>query len=205
MVPTTLPIFAGFLITSGPPRVTKVREARALHLNTEPYRSGDHYIHLRRPIREAFLAGGDRQMLVDVLDRLTDPKKQASHAAVLSGLSKFFTKHAFTGGPLKKRIWTHGDLRVSVTPTARILINDQWHVVYVHLKAEPLSGLAVAPILELIQKTHGDLGSPMIVEGRTGKTYRPSTSDRVRRGLGALLDAEADAFVALWNADLEPA
>jgi len=195
----TLPIFAGYLVTNGPSKVTKVLEARRAQDGPDTYAAGDHYIHLRAPMREAFLAGGDPQPLRDVLTALRDPKKIRSHQAVVEGLTRFFNATEFEARPIQKQDWTHGELTVSVNPTARLLIGDLWHVAYVHLKADDLDARIAAPVLELIGLTHGTLGTPMIVEARTGKVHRPSRSARTRRGLQALLEGEAEALVRMWH------
>jgi hypothetical protein len=195
----TLPQFAGYLVTSGPSKVTKVLEARRAQEGPGTYAAGDHYIHLRTPLREAFLAGGDSQPLADVLPTLTDPKKVRSHRAVVAGLTRFFDSTDFEGRHLPRRDWVHGNLTVSVTPTARLLIGDEWHVVYVHLKADRLDARIASPVLELVGLSHGDLGAPMVVEARTGKVHHPSRSARTRRGLRSLLEGEAEAFVRIWQ------
>jgi hypothetical protein len=195
----SLPTFAGYLVTNGPSKVTKVLEARRAQEGPDTYAAGDHYIHLRAPLREAFLAGGDPRPLLDVLPTLRDPKKIRSHQAVVDGLIRFFDSTDFQALQVQKQDWVHGGLTVSVNPTARIRIGEGWHVVYVHLKADELDTRIAAPVLELIGLTHGYLGTPMIVEARTGKVHRPSRSARTRRGLKALLEGEAEAFVRMWH------
>lgn len=195
---TTLPTFASFVLTNGSPKVTAVRNAQRASVARD-YAAVDHYIHLRRPLNEAFYAGGDPAPLHDVLLRLKDPKKYASHKAVVDGLSRYFRTVSFTALPVRKRAWSHGGLTVSVTPTVRLQIGDDWHVAYVHLKQDPLSARTVAPVLELIEQTHGRLGTPLVIDARAGRAHSPSRSPQIRRGLGALLEAEALAFVQLWN------
>lgn len=195
----SLPTYASFLLTNGPSKVTKVLEARRSQHGPDTYAAGDHYIHLRAPLREAFLSGGDPQPLQDVLAELRDPKKIRSHRAVVEGLTKFFNANDFEACAIQRRDWTHGELTVSVNPTARLFIQDSWQVAYIHLKADDLDACIAAPVLELIGLTHGHLGSPMIVEARTGKVHRPSRSARTRRGLQALLEGEAEAFVRMWH------
>ena len=200
-----LPTFVGFMLTNGTPRVTKIREARQLLRSAEPYNRVDHYFHLRRPLDEALLAGGDAQPLLDCLRSLEDPKKREGHEAIVKGLTKFFRKHEFHAKAVGKRPWRHGDLEVTVRPNAILTMGGQDQVAFVHLKAEPLNARLVAPMLQLLDQTHGDLGAPMIVEARTGKVFQPSKSAKTRRGLNALLAAEAQAFVELWNGNLEAA
>jgi hypothetical protein len=201
----SLPTFAGYLVTNGPSKVTKVLEARRAQEGPDTYSQGDHYVHLRAPLREGFLAGGDPQPLLDVLPTLRDPKKIRSHEAVVDGLSRYFRSTDFEARSVGKRMWTHGDLSVSVNPTACLTIGGSPHVAYVHLKGDKLDARIAAPVLELIRLTHGDLGTPIIVEARTGKVHRPSRSARTRRGLSALLAAEADSFVTLWRGVAEVA
>jgi hypothetical protein len=201
----TLSQFAGYLVTSGPSKVTKVLEARRADDGPATYAQGDHYVHLRGPLREAFLGGGDPQPLLDMMASLPDPKKINSHQAVVDGLVKFFGTIDFEASAIDKRPWSHGELTVMVNPTFRLLVDGTWHVAYVHLKADNLDARIAAPVLELIRLTHGGDGSPMIVEARTGKVHQPSRSARTRRGLTALLEAEADAFVTLWHGTAEVA
>ena len=195
----SLPTFAGYLVTNGPSKVTKVLEARRAQDGPDTYAAGDHYIHLRAPLREAFLAGGDPQPLHDMMATLRDPKKIRSHQAVVDGLTKFFGSTQFEARAIQKQEWTHGELTVTVNPTARLLIGDAWHVAYVHLKADDLDARIAAPVLELIGLTHGHLGTPMIIEARSGKAHHPSRSAKTRRGLQALLEGEAEAFVRMWH------
>jgi hypothetical protein len=195
----TLPTYASFLITSGPSRVTKVRQARKAREDRATYPAGDHYIHLRAPLRNAVLAGGDVRTLQDALSGLRDPKKVSNYTAIISGLAKIFTTIDFDACLVPKRSWTHGELTVDVNPTCRLRFNGQWHVAYIHLNRDPLDARAIQPILELMRLTHGDLGEPVLIDARRGRLHHPSRSANVRRNLGDLLAAEADAFVSLWN------
>jgi len=194
----TLPQFAGYLVTHGPPKVTKVLEARRAD-EAETYSASDFYIHLRSPLREALLAGGDPQPLTDVLTTLQDSRKIRNYREIVAGLTLFFASTNFEARPVAKRDWVHGDLTVSVTPTARLLIDGEWHVVYVHLKQDDLDARIAAPVLELIEMTHGSLGAPMMIDARSGRVFRPSSSPRTRRGLRALIQGEAEAFVRIWR------
>lgn len=195
----SLPTFAGFLVTSGPSKVTQVLKARRAQEGPDPYAAVDHYIHLRAPLREAFLAGGDPRPMQDVIPTLRDPKKIRSHTAVVGGLTEFFDSNQIDAMQVQKRVWAHGGLTVSVNPTARIRIADEWHVAYVHLRADDLDARIAAPVLELLGLTHGHIGAPMVVEARTAKVHRPSRSARTRRGLQVLLEGEAEAFVRMWH------
>lgn len=202
MVKITLPTFVDFMAATGTVRVTQVRTAKIQHLSAEDHRKIDHYIHLRRPLMDA-LDSGLPGPLVSCLNSLQDPKKVANYKAIVAGMTKFLAKHDFEVHQIHRRQWRHGDLTVSVTPTARLWMDDAWHVAFVYLKAEPLTARSAAPILHLLQLSHGQLGSPLIIEARTGKVYRPSKSARMLRGLGPLLEGEAEAFVRLWNGNLE--
>jgi hypothetical protein len=195
----TLPTYASFLVASGPTRITKVLQARRAQEGPASYPAGDHYIHLRAPLRDALLAGGDPRPLLDVLDDLHDARKALNYQAIVDGLIKVFRTTDFEGRSIDKRSWIHRDLTVTVNPTARLYIGGRWHVVYVHLNQEPLDARSIQPVLELIRITHGDLGEPLIIDARRAKLHRPSPSARTRRGLAALLDAEAESFLSLWH------
>lgn len=194
----TLPTYASFLVASGPSRITKVLQARRAQDGPTGYAAGDHYIHLRAPLRDALLAGGDPQPLLDVLEGLHDARKVSNYRAIVDGLIEVFRTTDFEGRSIEKRSWTHGDLTVTVNPTARLYIDGRWHVAYVHLNQDPLDARSIQPVLELMRMTHGDLGEPLIIDSRRARLYHPSRSARVRRGLAALLEAEAESFLSLW-------
>lgn len=199
MVEITLPTFADFIFARGSVKVTKVVQAHRQYGNQDDHKQVDHYIHLRRPLMRALLAGGDPAPLAECLTTLQDPKKYQSHAAIVEGLTRVFARHEFEGHAVSKRLWRHADLTVSVTPQARLRMDDGWHVAYVHLKKEELDARAVAPMLELLSVTHGHLGEPLVIEARTGKLYRPSPSPSIRRGLRSLLEGEAESFVRQYR------
>lgn len=195
----TLPEFVGYLVTNGSPRITRVLNARRAKEGPTPYKKNDYYLHLRQPLREAFLAGGDPQPLLEALDGVHDGKKVENYREIVAGLSKFFASTIFEARQVRKRCWVHGPLEVTVNPLVRIKIDDEWFVIFVHLKADDLNARSVAPALQLIELTHGQFGTPLLLDARRGKAHLPSRSLRTRRGLRALLEAEAEAFVSLWN------
>lgn len=195
----TLPEFVGYLVTNGSPKITRVLNARRAKEGSTPYKKNDYYVHLRVPLRESFLAGGDPQPLIEALDDVHDLKKIENYREIVAGLRKYFAANDFEARLVEKRTWVHGDLQVSVNPLVRINLDGDWYVVYVHLKADALSARSVAPALQLIEMTHGHLGTPMLLDARAGKAHLPSRSSSIRRGLRALLEAEAEAFVSLWH------
>ncbi len=205
MVTVPLPTFVDYMLARGSAKVTVVRAAKR-QLSSEPYNQVDYYFHLRRPLVRALLAGGDPAPLVECVQTLDDPKKLRNYEEIVAGLSRVFRSHSFEAEKISKHTWSHAQLEVPVTPAARVKIDGGgWEVAFVYLKDEPLDARAVAPILELLYLTHGDLGSPVIIDARRSKLLRPSRSASIRRGMQGLLEGEAESILRLWLSDLEAA
>lgn len=203
MVTVTMPTFTDFLHARGASRLTKIRDAKKLIDSPEDYPRVDYYKSLRRPLVETLVSGGDLTELDACLGALTDAKKVGNYRAIRNGLAAWVGSTDFKGTEVIRRYWTSGELAVSVRPQARIKIAGQWLVVYCYLKAEELDRYRVQPTLHLLKQTHGDLGEPLLLDVRRSKTYQ--ISGRSQRGMDALLESEALAFVRLWESDLDAA
>lgn len=202
MVSITLPTFTDFLLARSAARLTKVRDARRLVEASESYRLVDYYLSLRRPLVDMLVSGGDMAGIDDCVHHLSDAKKLANYKSIRDGLAGWAGQTTFEGRRVRRSAWRSGDLTVKVHPQARIKIAGQWHVVYCYLKGDKLDRFRVQSTLHLLNQTHGQLGTPMLLEARTGKTFGPG---KPRPGMDALLRAEAMAFVSLWEDDLDAA
>lgn len=90
--------------------------------------------------------------------------------------------------------WVAGGLTVSVRPELGLVHKGERLIIKLYLKDEQLNQRSVNPLLHLLAATHGDLGTVAILDVRHAKLFKRPLKD-----VDALLAAEAQFFVSLWN------
>ena len=89
-----------------------------------------------------------------------------------------------------------GWLTVSVRPELGLVYKGERLIIKLYLKDEQLNQRAVNPLLHLLAATHGELGTFAILDVRHAKLFKIT---RPLKDVDALLTAEAQYFVSLWN------
>jgi hypothetical protein len=196
MVSVSLTTFTDFVAATGTARLTKVRQAKRYYeAGYAPER--DYYKPLRDRIVDSFAEGWDRARLRSLLSEIDDPKKLENYEACRAGLTRWAGRKSFSSIPSRSTRWQSGELSINLNPELWLQINDEPHVIKLHLKADELSQQKANLVLHLMSTKltrHGRVG---VLDVRRSKLF---TQTRQIPDLDALLTSEALAFVSLWEA-----
>jgi hypothetical protein len=199
MVPiVSLTTFVDFVIASGTPRLTVVRNARRLYAaNYQP--PFDYYKQLREAIIAAHSDQNPVATLQRFLDQLDNDKKREKYRSCVNAHAKWIGKKTLTWIGCSMRKWSSGGLTVKVNPELGLCINGVDHVIKLYFKQDPLSKLRVDTILHLLGTTlpaKQAKALPGILDVPNGKLITPTIT---HEGIGALLKGEAAAFTNMWE------
>jgi hypothetical protein len=189
----SLTYFVDFVLRSGTPKITGVREykERRDELCTDFY----------RPVRTAIVEMHRRGQCEAVLDQVvaeqTDETRRRHFAAVVAGHRKFLAsgdKRFFEPPRTGLRI---AALELDINPELGLLIDGKPHFVKLHLRSEPLGQKRTAVILSLLSRALGD-GYPghtcAVLDVRNAKLCTAAPNPRIE----TLLRGEAASFAAIY-------
>lgn len=191
--------FFNYLVAQSTTKVTRVREAK--RMMTAPH--DDHvqmdYWHSLRTIAVDFVIHGRSASHLDRrLGAVADQRKTDNYAAVADGLKRWRGRKSISAEKITSNTWTHGGLSISVTPELLVSWPGQGpFVTKLYFSSEPLSKYKTAPMLRLLELTHGNLGTAAVLDTRRGKLHTGPTSRPA--DLDILLETEAASFVQVWN------
>jgi hypothetical protein len=197
--PISLTTFVDFVLASGTPRLTCIRNAKAMY-STEYHPPFDFYKQLREFIIEMHSAGKPASALDRFVVSNANAKKAATYRECVASYKKLMGSRPieWTGSEAAK--WEIGDLSVKVNPELGLRIDGVNHVVKLYFKQPQPSKLRLETMLHLLEKVlpkNNKPAIPAILDVPRGKLIVPTV--RVN-GLDALLAGEAAAFVAMWRA-----
>lgn len=191
--------FVDFVITSGSPKLTRVRQVK--HMREQDYDPAkDFWKPLRDRIVQFHRTGEKRKTaLADVLTQVS-PGKKERYAECLSGYRHFLGRKDFGWFEPPRSTWDEGTLKVSVNPELGLIRNGQRGVVKLYFKATKLSKRRVAMILLLMREgLRGRLArdaSVGILDVPHGRLYSAVDPDAT---LLPLLEGEAESFARIWE------
>jgi hypothetical protein len=191
----TLTTFVDFVAATGPPRVTKVRNAKELYgQDYEP--AHDFYKQLREGIEDCVANGWDSQALKKSRRSVSDDRKIENFEDCRTGFTKWVGRKKLAAKPTLRSDWKSGSLRVAVNPELHVDINGTPHLIKLYFKGDKLSKQKADVSLHLLQ-TMAPTGTTVgLLDVRRSRLIAPT---RVIAGMDALLKAEAVAFVSLWG------
>jgi len=197
MEKVSLTYFVDFVLRSGTPKLTGVREykERKDELSTDFYRS----------IREGILAMHKRReceaSLDVVLNAQDDEKKRRIYPHVIAGYRKFLAagdKRWFAPPQGEIRL---GDLTINLNPEVGFLIDKKPHVVKLYFRQEPLASKRSSVVLALLQNGLGRTYPKhtfAMLDVQRAKLHTSATPPNPR--LEVLLRGEAAAFSTIYEA-----
>jgi len=191
--------FVDFVIKSGTPKLTKVREVK----NRPEYEPAlDYWKQLREGIRDFHRAGGkNKAELDDIVDSTENPKKVGRYSAAIKGYKRFLgRKYIRWVDPLSGN-WLYDKLSVKVNPELGLRIDADRYLVKLYFKDEAPTKNRVEIVLEMMKTVLGanaPQGTQMaVLDVSKGKLY---TQTVAIPQLSVLLEGEAAAFVRMWEA-----
>ena len=183
--------FVDFAIAAGPSQLTKVREI-ANRGGYDP--KFDFWKQLREGIRKLHENG---TKLDPVLVGLTDPKKIKRYPAAVKAYKKFLGKKSLGWFEPPSGLWTYEGLTVKVNPELGLEIGGQKVAAKLYFKDERPTRQRLRVVFELMRSSL-DLNEgtvPGVIDVGSSRLIPPTSSE----GLSVLLEAQALAFMHLWN------
>ena len=198
MPPISLTTFVDFVIKSGTPRITCVRDAKKLY--AEGYSPVfDFWKALREAIVELQREGRPKSVLSDLLGPSVHPKKRESYAQRIESYRGWMGRKDFEWTGCRSVLWESGGLSVNVNPELGMRIDGEEHVIKLYFKKDKPSKRRLETMLHLIGTTlpaeKAD-ATPGILDVKRGGLFTPTVAVA---DIDALLVGEAAAFVAMWN------
>jgi hypothetical protein len=189
--------FVDFVLASGTPRITKVRQVKTRG-DYDP--ATDFWKPLREAIQTLHSQGREKSVLDDLVRGLTDEKKKTAYPPLVKAYKRFIGSKSIEWFEPPSDSWTHQELAVRVNPELGLRISDTPHVIKLYFKKEPLSKRRVEVILYLMSST---LLDPWDAEVTIGVLDVPRarlvTPTVTVPNLELLLQSEAAAFGEIWQ------
>jgi len=189
--------FVDFVVKSGTPKLTKVRELK----NRGDYDPAtDFWKPLRKAIIDYHKSGGDKRQLDAILSKISDPKKQNRYPSAVAGYKKFIGRKIVKWFDPPKHLWTRSGLDVRVNPELGLEYNSQRHIIKLYFKDEKPNKQKFDVVLAMMEEAlrsklkAGD--TLAILDVSNSKLH---TSSGPQPSLTPLLVGEAAGFVATWN------
>jgi len=185
-----------FVITAGPGQFTKVKDL----VGRGEY---DPRFDFWKPLREGLQNHHQgRLRLEDILVGLKDPKKLKRYPDVVKAYQKFVGKKHLAWFRPPSAHWTYGGLIVRVNPELGLQFDGKKHVVKLYFKEEKPTKQRLSVVLAMMRVSL-NLGESVVPAVLDVSSYRLITPKPVVEDLLPMLQAQAIAFVHMWNAVCE--
>ena len=175
------------------------------HYLDTPHRDsgGDFYAPVMSAVRRGLLAGDVETHLADLLDRCR-PGQREHFTQVADGMLQLIRReHVDTVVPAPRGRWAYQDLHVNVTGMLGVQLDSGERQAWLlHKKAIPLDERAADVPLYIADALLATRRSPLrarVVDVRRA-TVLEITGPDDRDDLRHLVEAEAAAYITLWNA-----
>jgi hypothetical protein len=196
MLKVSLTYFVDFVLKSGTPKVTVVRNFKESG-DYDP--SADFYKKIREAIVALHEKGGAIGDLSKVLSGLTDEKKQAAYPALIAGHKKFIGKKKPTWFKPPTATWTAGGLSITVNPELGLEVDGTRTVLKMYFKEEQLQKKRSEIIAHVMNQTLSPVSAAGtkfgLLDVRRGKVIAPPIPVK---GHDALLAGEAASFATIY-------
>jgi hypothetical protein len=191
--------FVDFIVKSGTPKLTKVKELKRRDPDYDP--AFDFWKPLREGLIEYHRSGGaNKKQLDKIISNLSDPKKVGRYTPAIAGYKKFVGNKAITWFDPCRNKWRQGGLDVRVNPELGLEFKGQRHIIKLYFKNERPNKAKFDLVLAMMEDAlHGKLktGDTLaILDVSTGHLFK---SPGPQPGLSPLLIGEATNFVTTWN------
>ena len=191
--------FVDFVIKSGTPKLTKVREIK----NRPDYDPAwDYWKQLREGIQHFHRTGGkNRDSLDDILHSVQNPRKLGRYSAALKGYKRFLGRKNIRWFSPPGGVWCCDKLSVKVNPELGLRIEGDRHLVKLYFKNDaPTKNRLeiVSEMMKTVLAEKTDEGTTMaVLDVSNGKLH---TQTVIIPQLSVLLQGEAAAFLSMWEA-----
>lgn len=197
MIRISLTDFVDFVVASGRPKQTKVRQIK----NRDDYHPNfDFYKQLRDSIVAYHAEDINNKSYFDAfMATVIDAKKTEKYRHLVQNYKKILGKKVCENQPNERTLWTYSELEVSVNPELCVNIDGEKHLIKLYFKSEKLSALKVEVILYLMKHSLPNITGVeqyAIFDVYNNKIIKEANPDS---SLQPLLHAEAAHFITLYK------
>jgi hypothetical protein len=198
MIPTiSLTDFVDFVISSGKPKLSKVRTIKARGRYVPAV---DFWKQLREGIVDFHKSGATNKSQLDsILSTVSNPNRLKRYPDCIKGYKKYLGKKPYSWIGPTIGTWTRGELSIRVNPELGLNVAGQKQIIKLYFKNEKLTAGRIEIILLLLQtalQKQVRAGAEIaILDVPKGKMYTGPADDDML----PLLQGEADSFVTIWN------
>jgi len=198
MIEISLTEFVDFVSTSGTPKLTVVRRVKQRHREQYDPQT-DFYKRFRDAVLQMHKHNRPKDVLDQMLNGLTDKKKQTAYPALVTGYKKFLGRKDVSWSRPPRVNWVHDELAVSVNPEIGLRINGERQVIKLYMKEPKLTKLRTDIVTHLMLTELQAMASSAqfgILDVRNGRLIPASDEEP---GLHALLEGEAASFAQVYR------
>lgn len=184
---------------SGVAKITVVEHAKSTH--EEEYATyKDYWLKLREAIKNAHKKNLPKDVLVKVVDAVSDDKKD-NYAKAVSGYSKFWGKRTIEWVKPPQKTWAVGDMRVELNPELGLKIKDKTYFVKMFIRAKKdidkrHADLILSVMEHELREKVGDDAIFMVLDVNRGKVFEYKNKDPK---LFVLMKNETKSFENNWR------
>ncbi|MCL4455488.1 MAG: hypothetical protein M1157_07625 [Deinococcus sp.] len=193
-----LTTFVDFVIASGTPRITCIRKAKRLY--SQDYKPAfDYWRLLRNQLVEMHEQNLGKQHLDDVVNELNDSRKVEAYQKCIQTYKRWMGRKQLAWMGCSTADWKSGHLKVRVNPELGLQINNSPYIIKLYFRAKEPSKGRLATMLYLMETTllkQSPHVTPAILDVHRGRLIKPTSAVQ---GIDVLLEAEAAAFVMMWD------
>jgi hypothetical protein len=190
--------FVDVVSASGVPRATKVRQIK----HRPPYNPAiDFYKPLKDSILEIHQKGQNKEKLSDLLFTLNDEKKRTAYPEIIQGYLKWWGRKNLTWFQPPNKLYEKFGIEVSVNPELGLSFDNQFYLIKLYFKADPLTKNRIDIITHLMAIAVLDsCASPekSVMAGLDVRRSKLITPTVPIEGLTGMLIAELSYISALW-------
>ncbi len=198
MIKISLTDFVDFVISSGTPKLTKVRQLK----RRGEYRPAfDYWKNLRVEIIDFHKRNmNDKSRLDEVLESVVDEKKIGGYKECLRGYKRFIGKKKYKWFDPPYKTWGPKGLSIRINPELGLRLAGEKYIIKLYFKAEALSTRRIDTILILLyevfrSKLERDMNY-CILDVQRGKLF---SKKRPKEKILPLLRGEALNFLTIWK------
>lgn len=184
---------------SGIAKITVVERSKANH--EEEYATyKDYWLKLREAIKDAHKRNLTKDVLVDVIDKVSDDKKD-NYAKAVDGYCKFWGKRKIEWVKPPQKTWSVGDMRIELNPELGLKIKNKTYYVKMFIRANNTIDKRHADLIlsvlehELREKVE-EKAVFMVLDVNRGKAFEYKNTDPK---LFILMKNEARSFENNWK------
>lgn len=198
MIQISLTDFVDFVVSSGAPKLTKVKQIKA---RGDYHPAFDFWKTLRDAVVEYHSLGiTDKKYFDRIQESVTEDNRKAVYPSLIKNYKSFLGRKDIQSFPVKKEFWQYSRLSVRANPELFLTTNGERHLIKLYFKSEALSKHRIAIIQLLLQLAFdGKISQPInysVLELRRNKIYSAATPSV---SLLPLLQGEAASFIAMWE------